>query len=292
MMNERKRKVIEVAQQLFTEKGFNSTSIQDILEASKISKGTFYNYFSSKNECLIAILENGREETAIRRQELLAGKDPADKDILANQISVRQQVNMDLNLMPIFEAILHSGDAELREFAKKYHLAELSWLSNRFVDIYGVESAPYATDCAVMTIGIIHHMVHVWTTANLVENIDTNELSQFALRRIDSMIPSMIEKNDNLLSSITFADIGTLSAFNREQLIKELVQFKQKVLPEYQEAKQYIDFITEEISSEQPRVVLLETITRSFRQSFMKTPYDFESRELAASIWAYLETLK
>ena len=60
-MNDRKQQVLLTAQQLFVEKGFSATSVQDILDEAKISKGTFYNYFSSKNECLIAILDNGRE---------------------------------------------------------------------------------------------------------------------------------------------------------------------------------------------------------------------------------------
>ena len=128
-LNERKRKVIEAAQHLFIEKGFASASVQDILDVAKISKGTFYNYFSSKNECLIAILENGREETVMRRQELLVEKDPADKEILANQISVRQQVNRDFNLMPILEALFHSGTLSYMRLQKNSIL--LSYLGYR-----------------------------------------------------------------------------------------------------------------------------------------------------------------
>ena len=56
-MNDRKQHVIKMAHQLFIERGFQNTSIQDILEYSGISKGTFYNYFSSKNELLIALFK-------------------------------------------------------------------------------------------------------------------------------------------------------------------------------------------------------------------------------------------
>ncbi len=227
-LNERKRKVIEAAQHLFIEKGFASASVQDILDVAKISKGTFYNYFSSKNECLIAILENGREETMMRRQELLVEKDPADKEILANQISVRQQVNHDFNLMPILEAIFHSGDAELHAFAKRQHLAELSWLSNRIVDVYGPTAAPYASDCAVIMLGIMHHMIHVWS-ANLKEDINTNELALFTLRRIDSIVPHMIENNDSLLFGNKFTNADELSTIDSDQLIRKLKQFNKKI---------------------------------------------------------------
>ena len=57
-MNDRKQHVVNMAHQLFINKGVQSTSVQDILEYSGISKGTFYNYFSSKHELLIALFTN------------------------------------------------------------------------------------------------------------------------------------------------------------------------------------------------------------------------------------------
>ena len=60
-MNNRKRQIIQACIKLFSEKGFVETSIQEIIEEAKISKGTFYNYFPSKKDCLIAILDIGRK---------------------------------------------------------------------------------------------------------------------------------------------------------------------------------------------------------------------------------------
>lgn len=119
-MNQRKRKVIEVAQQLFIEKGFHNTSIQDILEKALISKGTFYNYFSSKNECFIAIMEQTRYIASLRRHELMLGQDPGNEEILIEQIKVLMQVYKEQNLFSIFEGIFHSNDKELRDLLTRY----------------------------------------------------------------------------------------------------------------------------------------------------------------------------
>jgi len=81
-MNDRKRQVIAVAKELFIKNGVITTSVQDIIDEAQISKGTFYNYFSSKNACLIAILEQGNNETFLRRQEILNGQDVSDKNFL------------------------------------------------------------------------------------------------------------------------------------------------------------------------------------------------------------------
>ena len=125
------------------------------------------------------------------------------------------------------------------------------------------------------------------------EDINTNELALFTLRRLDSIVPHMMaQNNDSLLFGTTFTNTDRLSTIDSDQLIRKLKQFNNKISFEEQDAKQYIEFIIDEIASEQPRILLLETVTRSFRQSFIKTPYELETRELAASIWGYLETLK
>ncbi|TMU87379.1 TetR/AcrR family transcriptional regulator [Bacillus sp. BHET2] len=50
-----KEKLTEHAVRLFDEKGFTVTSIQDIVESIGVTKGTFYYYFSSKEELLMDI---------------------------------------------------------------------------------------------------------------------------------------------------------------------------------------------------------------------------------------------
>lgn len=149
-MNDRKQQVLLIAQRLFIENGFLTTTIQDILNKAQISKGTFYNYFSSKNECLIAILKLRDEEIFVRRQELCIGKKLSDKDILAKQILIRFEVNREQNLLPIFQAIIHSEDDELRTFINRHHFKEIDWLANRFTDIYGDKAKKASFDGAVL----------------------------------------------------------------------------------------------------------------------------------------------
>lgn len=47
-----KTKILDVSIQLFTEKGYNETTMQDILSQSGLSKGAVYHHFRSKNEIL------------------------------------------------------------------------------------------------------------------------------------------------------------------------------------------------------------------------------------------------
>ena len=47
-----KNKIVSAAWQLFYEKGYNGTTVDDIIELSGTSKGSFYYYFSTKDELL------------------------------------------------------------------------------------------------------------------------------------------------------------------------------------------------------------------------------------------------
>lgn len=48
-----KKKILKVALELFSAKGFNAVTVDDIARASKTSKGAFYVHFKSKHEIFI-----------------------------------------------------------------------------------------------------------------------------------------------------------------------------------------------------------------------------------------------
>lgn len=52
-----KQQVVEAADQLFYQKGYNLTSFSDIASASKIPRGNLNYHFSTKSEVLVAVIE-------------------------------------------------------------------------------------------------------------------------------------------------------------------------------------------------------------------------------------------
>lgn len=50
--NDKKNQLVEIAERLFLDKGYEETTVEDILKASGLSKGGFYHYFKSKEEVL------------------------------------------------------------------------------------------------------------------------------------------------------------------------------------------------------------------------------------------------
>ncbi len=58
----RKNEILDAAQTFFFEKGYENTTIQDIIDSLNIAKGTFYHYFKSKSELLDALVERTTDQ--------------------------------------------------------------------------------------------------------------------------------------------------------------------------------------------------------------------------------------
>ncbi|MDF2820103.1 MAG: transcriptional regulator TetR family [Clostridiales bacterium] len=111
---ERRREILDVARKLFINKGYDKTSINDILSIVDIAKGTFYYYFTSKEEVLEAIILEIVEDGA-RRAELIL----KDKSVpLVNRIMMAIMAQA-----PEFE-----GSDEIKEELHKVENAKLEQL--------------------------------------------------------------------------------------------------------------------------------------------------------------------
>lgn len=73
---ERKNDILNAAEMLFSTKGYQQTTIIDILKAVGIAKGTFYYYFKSKEEVMDAIIDK-----IIKADIIMAKRIASDPDL-------------------------------------------------------------------------------------------------------------------------------------------------------------------------------------------------------------------
>lgn len=69
----RKNEIMDTAWELFNSKGYEKTSVLDILEKAGIAKGTLYYYFKSKEEILDAVINRTLDEGAARLEVIISG---------------------------------------------------------------------------------------------------------------------------------------------------------------------------------------------------------------------------
>ena len=269
-MNDRKQHVLKMAHQLFIEKGFQNTSIQDILEYSGISKGTFYNYFSSKNELLIALFKNLYKKLETERNELLIGQDPSDIQIFTQQIELQMRANRKNNLLALFEEVYVSNDADLKDFLKQSHLNLIRWFYLRFIDIFGEDKQPYLLDCAIMFSAMLNQNLKFHASA-FKSNTSIHKVVSYTVSRIVKMVDELSESEEQLISpdllTSWISDGNNTRAF-REQLKDTVIAVKKKI-KKLEEEERYLELLmfieNELIHSHHPRKFLIESAFASLK---------------------------
>ena len=85
----RKKELLNIAYKLFMTKGYENTSVDEIIAEAKIAKGTYYYYFESKEATLEKVIEMMIEEECKKANEILQSKLSVQEKILGIIISMR-----------------------------------------------------------------------------------------------------------------------------------------------------------------------------------------------------------
>jgi AcrR family transcriptional regulator len=123
-----KAAIMQAALELFAQRGFDATSISQIAKEAGISKGLMYNYFSSKEELLKAIVSNaltdGKEMTEVLWDESLDPKEQLIRMIrgVVDQVKDNRQywklmtsLSLQKDVMSGMEEMIQKGKAGIIE---------------------------------------------------------------------------------------------------------------------------------------------------------------------------------
>jgi TetR/AcrR family transcriptional regulator, transcriptional repressor for nem operon len=94
----KKQEIISIAKNIIHCKGYQATSISDILHAANIGKGQFYHYFSSKYDLGLAVMENLIEEW--------------DHQLILNILQSSEDPKLKINKMLDWILTYHAGKEE------------------------------------------------------------------------------------------------------------------------------------------------------------------------------------
>jgi AcrR family transcriptional regulator len=276
-MNDRKQQVMKKAYRLFIEKGFQATSIQDILDYSGISKGTFYNYFSSKNELLIVIFKTIVKKLENERNALLVGQNPSSIEIFIKQIELQLKENEKNKIFPLFEEIIVSNDPDLKQLMKHGQLRMIRWLYSRFIDIFGESKKPYLLDCAIMFLGILYMNSKYYVLA-YNSTVSIHQMVRYSVARLVKIVEEVAEADDQLIKpellTSWLPDFEKTDKAFKQELYYAVLALK-KVMSHNKELEKYLellDFVLDElVHTKNPRKYLIESALLSMKadQSFV-----------------------
>lgn len=128
--------IVEAADQLFYEQGYEHTSFADIASAVKISRGNFYYHFKTKDEILDAVIQHRLMKTR-KMLELWEseGDNPADRIRCFINILIANRTKIMAHGCPVgtLTAELAKLDHALSERAGELFTLFRNWLSRQFI---------------------------------------------------------------------------------------------------------------------------------------------------------------
>ncbi|MBC1480109.1 bile-regulated transcriptional regulator BrtA [Listeria seeligeri] len=222
-MKEKKQRIIKSAKEVFQKQGYLKTSVQDIVEAAKISKGTFYNYFTSKEELAIVIF---KQEYSVLHQRLeytmaLSGT-KKDNFTECLKIIIRFYTeNGEILNITFSQAMI---DDDFNSFLQSVRLKNMEWVKNQLLEVYGEETAPYINDITMLLSG----MAAMYVFANGSKNIDSG--------LIDRAIPYVVRRLDALVKDILISGEIVFTEEDTENLVPDHVTMRKKRLANLREA--------------------------------------------------------
>ncbi len=119
-----KGKIVSAAWQLFYRQGYDDTTIEEIVEASGTSKGSFYHYFEGKDALLSSLSYLFDEKYDELMDSMEMSLSPIDKLIFLNQelfLMIENTVSIDLLCQLFSSQLITKGERHLLDTNRTYY---------------------------------------------------------------------------------------------------------------------------------------------------------------------------
>ncbi|RMH37236.1 MAG: TetR/AcrR family transcriptional regulator, partial [Deltaproteobacteria bacterium] len=134
--DQRRRQILDAAKRVFADKGFHQASINDIIAAAGIARGTFYLYFPGKDAVFEAVLDEAIRDLRERivRVDVSPGAPPPREQLEENVARVLDYVFEDRALITLLLAHGIAPDLEVAARVEQFfgHVHEMIESSVRY----------------------------------------------------------------------------------------------------------------------------------------------------------------
>ncbi len=208
---------------MFQKQGYLKTSVQDMVDAAGISKGTFYNYFTSKEELAIVIF---KQEYSVlhQRLEYTMAQDGAKKDNFTECLKIIIHFyteNGEILNITFSQTMI---DDDFNAFLQNVRLKNMEWVKYQLLEVYGEETKPYINDITMLLSG----MAAMYVFASGSKNVNTGLIERaipYVVRRLDALVKDILESGE-----IVFTEADT------ENLVPDQTMIRKKRLAKLREA--------------------------------------------------------
>ena len=118
-------RLLTVATELFAEKGFDATSVQEVVERARVTKGALYHYFDSKQDLLYEIYHSIISVQLADLERILAAAGPPGQTLRAIIVNLVETTAARADQAMVFGREMHRLDQvrmdAVRADRRRYH---------------------------------------------------------------------------------------------------------------------------------------------------------------------------
>lgn len=189
MIEERKKLILNAGSQLFSERGYFSTTVQDIAEQCNMSKASIYKLFESKEDILLQIVSRMHEEIILAASRLhfedqVPPKEQFTQKLVAQfqEFVLKHEFFLALNqTMPLELSV------QIRTAMLKFKRTMLNWQKEAILQAFGDEAEPIVWDLSLCMQGMVKEFMFLlrW---NKEFDFELTALSEFVADSLEAMI--------------------------------------------------------------------------------------------------------
>lgn len=185
---EKTEEIMKTAMQRFSEKGYASTSMQEIADACHISKGTIYQFFSSKDDLLLKAIEHNYSKVLQHAANVKLDNTLSEKEKLVEKIARQfESIGRNKNFMVmLFRALPPHENPEIPRLMTRIKIAMANWYKDCLLEAYGDRIEPFVWDIAFMLQGVVKEYINL--SIHQQKAIDFQQTARLIVDQFDTML--------------------------------------------------------------------------------------------------------
>lgn len=252
-MHPRQKQIIEASIELFAKKGYHATSVQEIVDEANIAKGSFYNYFESKEDLILSMYDYYHALLTENMNKAIV-EDDAKKSLI-NQLEV--YFNFIIEHKSLIIMLLRDQvplGKNVQQFVIRSKQQNFEWIREQVRNIYGNEIKRNENDAVTLFEGMINSYSN-WIVFS-EQTVNIKYLPKFLVDQLDVICKNFIkQKNKPIIEQLPniFNDCALLVNRIRQQIQNHINEDKEKAL-------EAIEVIEQEMQKKVKQSIIVESM--------------------------------
>ncbi|GEM_PF-6511345 len=291
----REEEIIEKAIDLFVEKGFAATAMQEVAESCAMSKGTLYNFFKSKDQLLVRATAYSYEQNLamVDRVDLDSSLSAEEKLIKKIVIQFDLIVSNKNFVMMLVQKLDYGNNQDVAELANTIYISILNWFRKSLLETFGERAEASIWDYTFIMQGMIKEFVVLAIRGVPIGDAET--VARFIVSRISVLIAHsegvqpLLESGD--LASYTIFDEEPAPLSPGDQIHSLLAELEKELdrqsLPAaaYEDALLAVRSLRDEFAADPPRPFMVKAMLLYLEEFKKCEPLTGQIRSLAEMLY-------